>query len=46
VWDYELLIHEQPVIGFNKMLGKFQAVMNFRVVNRQVPPEQPPQEFF
>ena len=45
-WDYELLIHELPVIGSNCVLGKFQAVMNFRIVNRQVPPEQPPQDFF
>ena len=38
-WDYELLIHELPVIGCNRVLGRFQAVMNFKVVNRQVPPE-------
>lgn len=33
-WDYELLIHNLHVIGCNKVLGKFQAVMNFKVVNK------------
>ena len=39
-WDYELLIHESQVIGCNRVLGKFQAVMNFKVVNRVVPEQE------
>ena len=33
-WDYELLIHDLPVIGNNKVLGKFQAFINFKVFNK------------
>ena len=32
-WDYELLIHDRPVIGFNRTLGKFQAVIRVRIIN-------------
>lgn len=39
-WDYELLIHESQVIGCNRVLGKFQAVMNFKVVNRVIPEQE------
>jgi len=34
-WDYELMMHDLPVIGSNRVLGKFQAVINFRIVNMQ-----------
>ena len=34
-WDYELLMHDKDVIGYNRVLGKFQAVLNFRVVGQQ-----------
>ena len=34
-WDCELLVHNLPVIGFNRVLGRFQAVIHFKVVNCQ-----------
>ena len=43
-WDYEILAHDLPVIGNNRVLGKFQAVINFRVNGRQMADEEIKQE--
>lgn len=40
-WDYELLIHDLHIISSNRVVGKFQAALNFRVVGRQLPEVDP-----
>ena len=35
LWEYELLAHDLPVIGYNQVIAKFQIVINFRVLNQQ-----------
>ena len=35
LWEYELLAHDLPVIGYNQVIAKFQMVINFRVMNRE-----------
>ena len=35
IWEYELLAHDLPVIGYNQVIAKFQMVIHFRIINNR-----------
>lgn len=41
VWQYMKVFASAPVIGYNTLLGDFQAVLQFRVNGQSEPPKQP-----
>ena len=42
VWQYMKVFASAPVIGYNTLLGDFQAVLQFRVNGQSEPPKQEP----
>lgn len=39
VWDFEMLPYELNVISHNRIVGRFEAVMKFRIVGAPAPPQ-------